>query len=384
MFYQAGGYFFRTNPAIGDTPIDITADVGRGGCGAFGFLSTLKSVFAKDALDNYLGSVASSALSSAPLLLLSYASPTMADVYKHLKVFAQAVARTRFASCEALKDLAINAGAAARARSDAQYACLNQKLKEGKDLGTALDECGQESKVLSIAGKLTPNYDLTNDVLAKLNIQDPLMKEYVAKVLGDVRIGNGQLNIKEHPYAVVTAFEKEQEQVASVLEEAAREMREKGELSPETIKKLTFPGTVVAERTIAVLDDAPPNVEKAMIGLLKARIAMVVVTTRLMEVASWLRVLEDQARLNGSIASADLIKRATKRMKDDMAFLREQMEAAEDFARVAYLMALNDAIRKGLVLRGAVAEYNAAMASKRAPYILPGSFSDLTLNMPER
>ena len=65
--------------------------------------------------------------------------------------------------------------------------------------------------------------------------------------------------------------------------------------------------------------------------------------------------------------SAEIIERAIERTKEDLALLRDQMEAAQKFSGVAYLMALNDTIRKGDVLRSAVAEYNAAVVSERAP-----------------
>ena len=60
------------------------------GCGITDFVGEFKAMFSTQALESYFEGLIGTAIASAPLVLLCYASPTLCDAYKHFKQMASA------------------------------------------------------------------------------------------------------------------------------------------------------------------------------------------------------------------------------------------------------------------------------------------------------
>jgi hypothetical protein len=120
--------------------VDLGGDLSKG-CSAFDFASSFKALFDANALERYTTGLATSALSSAPVVLLCYMSPTLCDAYKHLKALSQAQLAANQAACESVQTAAEGFGRSMR--NTAVKACLDQKAAAGVPLHVAVEECSR-------------------------------------------------------------------------------------------------------------------------------------------------------------------------------------------------------------------------------------------------
>ena len=70
--------FLLEEPGVGYSILS-----GSKGCSGFDLASSFNSTFSEQILADYLKNISSSAIAAAPMLLLEYASPTLADIVKH-------------------------------------------------------------------------------------------------------------------------------------------------------------------------------------------------------------------------------------------------------------------------------------------------------------
>ena len=197
------GYILEFPYSSGSVKVfEVRAGAARPRCGILGFLSDLQGLISDpETLENRLFQVATAALSTLPLVMLAYASPTLADAYKHMKMFMRGIATWDTAQCDKLEDYALNAGAYMRAERDTKYHCLKKQMDRGMSLHQALQECSSSS-----SGK-TFNF-LTGSSETNINIGDVIVQalgvdtsthwgKYVATLVG--AHVDGQVKVQEHP-----------------------------------------------------------------------------------------------------------------------------------------------------------------------------------------
>jgi hypothetical protein len=82
---------------------ETSAKLSRFSCGNFDWLAQLKGKFNKEALMNYVTDLSESALAAAPMALLATWSPTLYEIVKWLRMFAEGELDLQAASCQRME-----------------------------------------------------------------------------------------------------------------------------------------------------------------------------------------------------------------------------------------------------------------------------------------
>ena len=82
-FYYRGGIDYRPQVLPEEPGVGYSILSGSKGCSGFDLASSFNSAFSEQILADYLKGISSSAIAAAPMLLLEYVSPTLADIVKH-------------------------------------------------------------------------------------------------------------------------------------------------------------------------------------------------------------------------------------------------------------------------------------------------------------
>jgi hypothetical protein len=264
--------------AGGGTVGSVQIGTGRG-CGLADFGAEIRALFNEDALAGYFKSIAASAINSAPLVLLCYASPTLCDAYKHFKQMASGLLQARAAECQAVEQAAMGVGE--RMRKKQELACIEEKMQGGLTMTQALDACrGPDIKLVGYDLKPTDSLDVTGAVLDKVGASQET-KDFARAILGDVRLragaGGGREIILVGPAQINTQWARTFETYSAAVDAALAEVAAGRTPTLQQIRQISVPGrpiTVAELRHFALLD--PPQREVA-----KQKLAAALTTARL-------------------------------------------------------------------------------------------------------
>ena len=105
-FYYRGGVDYRPQVPVEEPGVGYSILSGSKGCSGFDLASSFNSTFSEQILADYLKGISSSAIAAAPMLLLEYASPTLADIVKHFSAMTNMRLGLRYAQCEDIEKAA--------------------------------------------------------------------------------------------------------------------------------------------------------------------------------------------------------------------------------------------------------------------------------------
>ena len=105
-FYYRGGIDYRPEVPVEEPEIGYSILSGSKGCSGFDLASSFNSVLSEQILADYLKGISSEAMAAAPMLLLEYVSPTLADVIKHFNTMTNMRLGLRYAQCEDIENAA--------------------------------------------------------------------------------------------------------------------------------------------------------------------------------------------------------------------------------------------------------------------------------------
>lgn len=298
-----------------------------GGCGAFNLAASIKSVFNKEVLDNYVNGLVNSIVSEAPLLLLCYASQTLCDLYKHYRNVANAALSLRNAQCQEVEKIAEESGTSLRMKS--QSRCISEHQAAGEDLDTAMAACGSENSMLTnpSTGAATPNYNLVTEIgkVTNLNTENQAL---LHALLGDVNVsvGTGTGSTAATPLVyekLISAYQQDYYGKISTLVDSYKQTWQMPStqdlmtasppdmpLHPSTLKALAFADESTRETMAAQL--------ASIYGLLRAYYA-------LEQINSSLQVMEENPNI-GSKEERDRLQRDQRRLKDQIALIRDRVD----------------------------------------------------------
>ena len=176
-FYYRGGVDY--NPPVSPEAPGVGYSIisGSKGCSGFDLASSFTSTFSSQVLTDYLKNISSSAMAAAPMLLLEYASPTLADIIKHFSAMTNMRLGLRYAQCEDIEKAAGEYMDKLRKKSEDE--CVKEKQSQGIDIDSALKACKEgkdpfaflknaEGIPLAQGGKI----DILADIFKKINIPE--------------------------------------------------------------------------------------------------------------------------------------------------------------------------------------------------------------------
>ena len=196
-FYYRGGLDYHPNVPPDDPGVGYSIISGSKGCSGFDLASSFNSVLSEQIMADYLKNISSSAMAAAPMLLLEYVSPTLADIIKHFNAMTNMRLGLRYAQCEDIEKAAGEYMDKLRKKSEDE--CVKEKQSQGIDIDSALKACKEgkdpfaflknaEGIPLAQGGKI----DILADIFKKINIPDD-RKDFVKSVVGETTITSSQI-----------------------------------------------------------------------------------------------------------------------------------------------------------------------------------------------
>lgn len=324
---QAGeaGVLFR-GPAMrlpsggGGTAASVSLQ-GRRGCGAMDFAAEFQALFNANAFEDYLKGVASAAISSAPLVLMCYASPTLCDAYKHFRQMASGLLQLKAAECQAVEQAAMGAGERMRKRQE--LSCVEERVAAGTPMYQALDECKRpDIKLVGYDLRPADTLEVVGGVLDKLGV-DPELRDLGKAVLGDVRLtaGGGREVSLPSPATINAVWGQTYDAYVGRLERALEAVSAGRTLSAEDAAAISPPGRPITAADLRRLLQLEAGARAVAVQRLAAALTMARLGHQLNELRA---ALAQGARLaEQTTQSTPELERAIEALEAALARLRD-------------------------------------------------------------
>ena len=262
-FYYRGGVDYNP-PVSPETPgVGYSIISGSKGCSGFDLASSFNSLFSEQALTDYLKGVSSAAMAAAPMLLLEYASPTLADIVKHFKAMTNMRLGLRYAQCE---DIERAAGEYIdKLRKTSESECIKEKVAQGLDIDSAMKACKEGNDPFSFlkdadgiplihGGKI----DVLADIFKKINMPSE-RKDSVKEVVGETTITSSQIENNKGEKSIYKVNEEFRSDTRDRLSSLVNEYIASKTVSEDSLTSLSLPNNSVTEeqiRDIALMSKA--------------------------------------------------------------------------------------------------------------------------------
>jgi hypothetical protein len=253
-FYYRGGIDYRPTVPPDEPQVGYSILSGSKGCSGFDLASSFNSVLSEQILADYLKGVSSEAMAAAPMLLLEYVSPTLADVIKHFNTMTNMRLGLRYAQCEDIENAAGEYMDKLRKKSESE--CVKEKVSAGLDIDNALKACKEgkdpfaflknaEGITLGQGGKI----DVISDIFKKINIPNE-RKDFVISVIGETTITASQIENNKGEKSIYKVNEEFRSGAYDKLLSLASEYYNSKTVSSDSLKELSLSNNPITEEQI--------------------------------------------------------------------------------------------------------------------------------------
>ena len=253
-FYYRGGLDYHPNVPPDEPGVGYSILSGSKGCSGFDLASSFNSVLSEQVMADYLKGISSSAMAAAPMLLLEYVSPTLADIIKHFNAMTNMRLGLRYAQCEDIEKAAGEYIDKLRKKSESE--CVKEKVGTGLDIDSALKACKEgndpfaflknaEGIPLAQGGKI----DVLSDIFKKINIPDD-RKDFVKSVVGETTITSSQIENNKGEKSIYKVNDEFRTDTSGKLLSLTEEYLNSKTVSDDSIKELSLPNNPVTEEQI--------------------------------------------------------------------------------------------------------------------------------------
>ena len=253
-FYYRGGLDYHPNVPPDEPGVGYSIISGSKGCSGFDLASSFNSVLSEQIMADYLKNISSSAMAAAPMLLLEYVSPTLADIIKHFNAMTNMRLGLRYAQCEDIEKAAGEYMDKLRKKSEDE--CVKEKQSQGIDIDSALKACKEgkdpfaflknaEGIPLAQGGKI----DILADIFKKINIPDD-RKDFVKSVVGETTITSSQIENNKGEKSIYKVNDEFRTDTSGKLVSLTEEYLNSKTVSDDSLKELSLPNNPVTEEQI--------------------------------------------------------------------------------------------------------------------------------------
>jgi hypothetical protein len=313
---------------------------GSGGCGITDFVGEFTAMFSTQALESYFEGLIGTAIASAPLVLLCYASPTLCDAYKHFKQMASEILSLRSGECRAVEQAAQSLGTSLNRQQ--QLACIDERIAAGEPSWVALDACKAEGRTTTLNYLLqrVSDFSVVESALQAVGA-DPEAAAFARALLGDVRFGSGRWAAEPATVQAAealwgTTFERYVEQLTAAVETVGGG----GRLGAGEIAAISVPGVPLSEPVLARLAVLAPAerriaIQKLATALTLARLEYLIQTTedQLRQAAAHPSQTPQRAALEERIEALHRAQARLRALKQNADGMNEVLGAIESAAR---------------------------------------------------
>ncbi len=317
--------------------LDATA---RRGC-SVDFVSEFTAMFDAQAWETYFEGLIGAAISSAPLVLLCYVSPTLCDAYKHFKHLSSQILSLRSAECRAVEQAAMDAGT--RMRRTQESRCIEERLAEGLTGWQALDACqgSAATTVLNFTLQRVENFDLVSEALQRAGLSEE-QQRLARAILGEIRFsGGGWQTQKPARQAAEAVWGTAYQDYVARLRAAVTTVRGGGTLGRGEIEALSVPGIPLTEAVFQRITVLPPPERELAVQKLASALTLARIDYLLQVTEDELQVIAHEPENNNArellearIASLRAAGERLRTLRQHADRLAEAVTAIEQAARV--------------------------------------------------
>ena len=253
-FYYRGGIDYRPQVLPEEPDVGYSILSGSKGCSGFDLASSFNSAFSEQILADYLKGISSSAIAAAPMLLLEYVSPTLADIVKHFNAMTNMRLGLRYAQCEDIEKASGEYMDKLRKKSESE--CIKEKVATGLDIDSALKACKEgkdpfaflknaEGIPLAQGGKI----DVLSDIFKRINLPRE-RKELIESVVGKTTITSSQIENNKGEKSIYKVNQELREETSDRLFSLVNEYLNSKNISGDSLKDLSLPNNPVTEEQI--------------------------------------------------------------------------------------------------------------------------------------
>ena len=276
-FYYRGGVDYRPQVPVEEPGVGYSILSGSKGCSGFDLASSFNSTFSEQILADYLKGISSSAIAAAPMLLLEYASPTLADIVKHFSAMTNMRLGLRYAQCEDIEKAAGEYMDKLRKKSESE--CVKDKVAQGLDIDSALKACKEgkdpfaflknaEGIPLSQGGKI----DVLSDIFKKINIPND-RKDFVKSVVGETTITSSQIENNKGEKSIYKVNDDFRTETSDKFFSIVSEYMNSKTVSTDSLKDLSLHNNPVTEEQIRDIALMPKAKQYIAVSKLSSDIA---------------------------------------------------------------------------------------------------------------
>lgn len=276
-FYYRGGVDY--NPPVSPEAPGVGYSIisGSKGCSGFDLASSFNSLFSEQVLTDYLRGISSAAMAAAPMLLLEYASPTLADIVKHFNAMTNMRLGLRYAQCEDIERAAGEYMDKLRKTSESE--CIKEKVAQGLDIESALKACKEANDPFSFlkdadgiplirGGRI----NVLSDIFKKINMPSE-RKDSVKEVVGETTITSSQIENNKGEKSIYKVNEEFRSDARDKLTFLVNEYIASKTVSGDSLTSLSLPNNPVTEEQIKDMALMPKAKQYIAISKLASGIA---------------------------------------------------------------------------------------------------------------
>jgi len=320
-FYYRSGVDYRPLPRPKDAQV-LLMQRGSLGCSGFDFLSSFNNTFSAQAMQDYLKNMSAEAMAAAPMLLLEYVSPTLADIVKHFDSITNMRLGLRYAQCEDIEKAAgdyLN-----RLRKKSEMECI--KSSNYEDIDTAIKKCKEQTDPFAFlkdkdripliqGGKI----NVLSDALEKINANEET-KKFILETIPETVITKEGVQQVPPAKTLGDIIEENRKEYLTGLEDLLNEYLETKEINQEQLKEFSTPSSILTEYQLK------------NIALLSPETRYIALTKVASELAFWktLNSFEDELEaLRKAIQNPATDDTHKDKLKEKYQFVKDKIQALE-------------------------------------------------------
>ncbi|MGB9755424.1 MAG: hypothetical protein ACPLXO_00955 [Desulfurella sp.] len=254
-----------------------------------------------------------SQISQAPITLLSFASPTIANSLQNMQNQAAKIYSSTVNTYQKILDKSsLGSGVLSQGIANSLVSCIQQNVSGGMDLSIALTKCSQSQQtpqyvplVANNDNQLASSMDVTQQsaTVAGLNGKEKNIYTYY---VGDISINNGQVqaNIKKNP--VLSAYDNYSKYYSSLIVGAMKDPTNTSNVNNNLQEIVYQTGVTITPNLLINLANSPDGTLYAK--QLGSQIAIERIKKDIQLVNSALGVAVQKAKTQGNVALTALLQ----------------------------------------------------------------------------
>ena len=324
-FYYKGGVNYNPPVAPVEPSVGYSIINGSKGCSGVNLAASCTSTFSEQVLTDYLKGISNAAMAAAPMLLLEYASPTLADIVKHFNAMTNMRLGLRYAQCE---DIEKAAGAYIdKLRKNSENECIKDKVAQGLDIDSAMKACKEgndpfsflkdaEGNPLLSGGKI----DVLADIFKMINIPDK-RKDSIKEITGETTITSSQIENSKGEKSINKVNEDFRSDASDKLFSVVNTYVSSKTISTDSLNSLSLPNNPVTAEQIKDITLMPKAKQYIAVSKISSDIAY------FKTISKYRQAMDDLLEAMRA-PGLDDVKRAV--LERDYTYLKEKLEGFKE------------------------------------------------------